>query len=169
MARRNAITAGGIYAIRCSVNNRVYVGDAKAVNMRWNNHTSSLKRGIHHCRELQKDWDLHGEKAFSVELLQECQDKEERKRLEPQWIAKLDATNPLKGYNISIAGNGRNKLPDDERLSWDIHVRFDPNLKAVVHQLTEELGCDTPSGLMRFLIERECQRVTEKPHYELNF
>lgn len=170
MARQKAITVGGIYAIRCSVNGKVYVGDAKAVNMRWNNHTSALKRGIHQLRELQKDWDKYGPHAFSVELLQECHDKAERRRLEPGWIAKLEATNPDKGYNISVSGNGRNKIPENERLSWDLHVRFDENLKAVVQQVMIENRCSTPSELMRVLLERECRRVTEAPEqFKLNF
>lgn len=67
-------------------------------------------------------------------------------------------------------GVGRPKQPAGTQKTWDMHIRFDPNLRAVVQQVMIENRCSTPSELMRVLLERECRRVvTEKPSYELPF
>jgi hypothetical protein len=65
---------------------------------------------------------------------------------------------------------GRPKQPAGTQKTWDMHIRFDPNLKAVVQQVMIENRCSTPSELMRVLLERECRRVTEAPEqFKLNF
>lgn len=65
----------GIYAIRCLVNNRIYVGASKQLLRRWSRfywHIKLLNRGVHYCRDLQNNWTEFGPEHFSFEIIEEC-------------------------------------------------------------------------------------------------
>ncbi len=64
---------GGIYAIRNTANNRVYVGAASSISRRWHGHRARLRVGAHKNRDLQDDWFHFGEQSFVFEVLEEVQ------------------------------------------------------------------------------------------------
>lgn len=59
----------GIYAIVCTVDDRVYVGQSRRIRGRWKDHVHYLKAGGG-SPKLQKAWDTHGWQAFRFEVLE---------------------------------------------------------------------------------------------------
>ena len=55
-----------IYALRCSANNKHYVGCTAKLSKRYREHRCVLKAGKHACAALQADWNLFGEETFSL-------------------------------------------------------------------------------------------------------
>lgn len=94
----------GIYKINFP-NGKIYVGLSKSIRARILEH-------------LSKDFKEHPELPISrainqygiqdVEILEDCSslERNELQEKEKYWIAKLDATNPKVGYNISTGGDG---------------------------------------------------------------
>jgi hypothetical protein len=74
----------GVYAIRCSESNRVYIGCTSNISLRWSTHILKLRDRIHHNKELQALWDEYGPETFSVELLEE--EPEDPLESEEYWI-----------------------------------------------------------------------------------
>jgi group I intron endonuclease len=64
----------GIYVIRVEGGSGVYVGQAQTLKKRWRNHRDALKEGIHHCPPLQKAFIKYGEAAFTIEVIEFCED-----------------------------------------------------------------------------------------------
>ena len=63
----------GIYEIRNTYNNKVYIGSAYNIWRRWAVHKSNLAKGIHENEHLQRSYNKHGPKAFTYSVLEECQ------------------------------------------------------------------------------------------------
>jgi group I intron endonuclease len=90
----------GIYQIVNKINDERYIGGAVNITARKNLHYSSLRRGKHYSRYLQRAYNKHGEENFKFEVILYC-DKENLIFYEQRAI---DAYNDL--YNIApIAGN----------------------------------------------------------------
>jgi group I intron endonuclease len=68
---RDLITTPAVYEIVNIVNQKCYVGSSHNCRQRIICHLSSLRRGDHHSRYLQRSWDKYGEKAFTVNILAE--------------------------------------------------------------------------------------------------
>lgn len=90
----------GVYRIRNSQNDKVYIGFATDLEARFNRQKSELKFGSHRNRELQKIWNSFGESAFEFEIL-DVLDHEENTQssadeelhiLTEMWIQKLKKT-----------------------------------------------------------------------------
>jgi group I intron endonuclease len=94
------VSEAGIYAIRHSDSGRLYVGSAVNIAARWRQHKSQLRRGLHHSRYLQAAWGKYGESGFVFEVLEVVPDKADLIGREDAWIAKLDAANPVCGFNV---------------------------------------------------------------------
>jgi group I intron endonuclease len=63
-----------IYRLLNVVTEQFYIGSAvKYKRRRWE-HFNDLKRGAHHCKQLQAAWDTYGPEAFEFELLEEIED-----------------------------------------------------------------------------------------------
>lgn len=62
----------GIYIIKNTINNRVYIGKSNDIRKRWLTHKRNLKSGKHHNEKLQKDYDKCGEGAFEYKVLELC-------------------------------------------------------------------------------------------------
>ena len=60
---------GGVYAITCKDNGRVYYGSATNMCARVAQHFSLLKSGKHTNIDLQKDWVLYGAEAFDSHVV----------------------------------------------------------------------------------------------------
>lgn len=66
----------GVYLIYCHKTRMAYVGSSKNVARRLTSHRHSLRHGIHGNSHLQNAWDKYGEQAFSMGLLESCQEEE---------------------------------------------------------------------------------------------
>jgi group I intron endonuclease len=96
----NAILAqGGIYAIRNTVNGKLYIGSAGNIERRFSQHRYSLKQGEHHTKALQNAWLKYGAEAFVFEVIERVSDCSQLVKIEQQWIDRLGSVVPG-GYNI---------------------------------------------------------------------
>ncbi|MDF2615449.1 MAG: hypothetical protein K0Q47_104 [Sedimentibacter sp.] len=98
----------GIYAIKCVVNGKAYVGSSKNIERRWKEHKVSLnKQDKKKCNKLLlSDWIRYGQDKFTLEILEECLPQFIFKK-ENNWIGKLNSRR--EGYNINVAYNNRHK------------------------------------------------------------
>lgn len=87
----------GVYRVRNSENDKVFIGFATDLPARFNRHKAELKFGNHRNKELQEMWNTFGESAFEFEILDVLDHKEnnqaspveELKVLTEMWIQKL--------------------------------------------------------------------------------
>ena len=94
----------GVYRIRSTQNNKVYIGYGTDIQARINRHKAELKFGSHRNRELQETWNSLGESALKFEVLDvleheedpQANPDEELKVLAEMWIHKLEKS----GYSI---------------------------------------------------------------------
>ena len=63
-------TALGVYAVRCSVSGRVWVGTSRNLDATRNGTWFSLRQKLHREKSLQEEWNAHGEPAFAYEVLE---------------------------------------------------------------------------------------------------
>lgn len=93
-----------IYKISNLANNKSYIGSCKNARIRWNNHKSTLSRGIHHSSYLQNAWNKYGKENFIFQILELCDDSVKLDR-ENFYIQQYSPE-----YNIlKIASRGRYK------------------------------------------------------------
>lgn len=62
----------GVYEIRNTLNNKVYVGSSINTSRRLKDHARKLAKGGHESQHLQASWNKHGEEAFEIKLLLIC-------------------------------------------------------------------------------------------------
>jgi hypothetical protein len=88
----------GVYGIRSTRNDIVYVGSGTDLPAKINRHKAELKFGSHRNKELQEAWNSLGESAFEFEVLDVLDHKEDRQDspaeelrvLVEMWIRKLE-------------------------------------------------------------------------------
>jgi len=51
-------------------NGRCYIGSSQRIELRWGEHKSELRSGVHHSRHLQRCWAKYGEDRFKFEVLE---------------------------------------------------------------------------------------------------
>lgn len=62
----------GIYVIRSTMSENIYIGQSLSIKTRVNLHLTNLRSGRHHCSHLQRAWNLYGEDAFIFDVLEQC-------------------------------------------------------------------------------------------------
>lgn len=75
----------GVYEIKCTKNNKRYVGVSKDIQRRWREHRGLLHNGEHHSCDMQNDYNEFGEKYFEFNILKTC-DYPEAKAFEEKII-----------------------------------------------------------------------------------
>lgn len=104
----------GIYKIKNTLNNKVYVGSSINIEKSWTEHIRSLQKHSHRNQYLQRAWDLHGENVFEFSIIEECLG-EELLVFEQKWLNEYQSFEPEKGYNIcESAGNTLGRKHTDE-------------------------------------------------------
>lgn len=87
----------GVYGIKISQKNKVFIGFATDLTARFNRHKAELNFKSHRNKELQALWNSLGESAFEFEIL-DVLDHEETTQTDPNeelpiladmWIQKL--------------------------------------------------------------------------------
>lgn len=126
----------GIYEIRCTVTDKVYVGSAVWIAKRWRHHRESLRRKIHGNSLLQRAWDKYGEHAFEFSVIAACE-KEELLKFEQRAIDEMMAADRRFGFNLNpVAGSnlGRKFSPEQRaRMSKSrMGIRLSEGHKAVI-------------------------------------
>lgn len=60
----------GVYAIRNTKNNKMYIGESLNILLRWKFHKEALNNGTHHSYKLQADWDKYGAESFKFQIVE---------------------------------------------------------------------------------------------------
>lgn len=113
MAEGILAAGGGIYAIRNTLNGKVYIGSAVNFRRRWWQHTSRLNIENHHSSKLQAAWEKYGAGAFVFEVLEPVS-KELLIEREQHWI-DARAAYGTNGYNMrprAASSLGVKELPE---------------------------------------------------------
>lgn len=98
----------GVYEIRNTQNNKMYVGSTKMSFLkRLQHHLSMLKRNTHKNSYLQNSWNKHGQNSFEFNIL-EITDKNNTLFKEQLWIDKTKCVEV--GYNINPLASGTPNL-----------------------------------------------------------
>jgi len=84
----------GVYGFKNTESNKWYFGSSIAtkggcqgIGGRLRRHLWELKKECHHNSHFQNSWNKHGEKAFEMYVVEEC-DKEVAREREKEWIEK---------------------------------------------------------------------------------
>ena len=96
----------GIFLIRNTTNNKVYLGSGLDIQGIINRHKFALSMGGHQSKELQKDWNALGADKFEFEIVDQMEPRDEpgfdaRRELqfmEEMWLEKLEPYDE-RGYN----------------------------------------------------------------------
>lgn len=100
----------GIYCIKNTINNKLYIGSSKNINKRKQEHFSRLRRGVHKNVKLQASYNKHGEASFIFEILETNSklNREELLSLEQNYIDRYE-WDIL--YNlVKVTGNGGSNI-----------------------------------------------------------
>lgn len=90
----------GIYIIRNTVNNKVYIGSAIDIKKRWRDHKWCLKENKHHNPHLQASYNKYGLENFKFIIGLKC-NFDDLLLEESKLIKKFKSQNNLHGYNIN--------------------------------------------------------------------
>jgi group I intron endonuclease len=97
----------GIYQIRNTKNDKIYIGSSKNIENRWLRHLQELRNGSHHNIKLQRAFNKYGEKSFVLEVVESTPDSLLLER--EQYY--LDELRPYEtGYNIGKLASGGDNL-----------------------------------------------------------
>jgi len=88
----------GAFALRCPAAGRIWVGAARNLEATRNRYWFCLRHGDHPDREVQQEWNTHGEAAFTYEILETIDElpplgiADLLKEKKAEWVARLGAT-----------------------------------------------------------------------------
>jgi group I intron endonuclease len=100
MAEKNL---SGVYRILHIASQKVYIGSSANIRARWATHRSSLAKGKHHSKHLQRAWDKYGAEAFEWSVI-ELAPPDRMLERETLHIALCGSTNPALGFNLAEVG-----------------------------------------------------------------
>lgn len=92
----------GIYCIKNTVNNKMYIGQSDDIKRRWRRHKTELRHQKHINDHLQNAWNKYGEKAFKFTVLEVVGSTDNLNELERDYIKKFDTFK--NGYNKTLGG-----------------------------------------------------------------
>lgn len=70
-------TSAGIYAIKNTLNGKMYVGSTSQFKKRWRRHRQALRGNYHHSPHLQRSYNKIGENRFVFIVLEACENVRE--------------------------------------------------------------------------------------------
>jgi hypothetical protein len=96
----------GVFGIRNTVNNKLYLGSSVNMDAMWNRSRVQLDFGSHPNAELQDDWKSIGKDKFAFEIISEIKQKDDgiqdvAKEVKDLELLYLDELKPFgeRGYN----------------------------------------------------------------------
>ena len=96
-----------IYRVTNTVNGKVYIGkwSHPTVDHRWALHKYAARHGspLYFHRAIRK----YGLGAFKVEVIARAKTTEELSEMEKFYISVYQSNDPIKGYNLTLGGEGR--------------------------------------------------------------
>lgn len=93
----------GVFEIRNKIDNKIFIDSGNNIPAKFNRHKFQLNAGLHPTKELQSDWNKHGEINFEFNVIEEIEQKDEikdyskkLKELEKKYLTEAES----KGINI---------------------------------------------------------------------
>lgn len=109
---------GYIYKIENQLNHHVYIGQtSRTIEQRWREHLNKKNEG---CSALQRAFKKYGISNFTVEMIEECDDKVLNDR-EIWWIKYYDSY--YNGYNLTLGGEQGFKYDSEEIVKTYINTK----------------------------------------------
>ena len=121
----------GIYSITNTITNKIYVGSAVNIDLRWKEHLNDLRKNKHHSIKLQRAFVKYGEANFIFDVIMLC-DKSELIVNEQTFIDKLESYK--KGYNSCPIAGSRLGSKQSEETKNKIRTKLELNYKVDHHQ-----------------------------------
>jgi len=96
----------GVFLIRNTTNDKIYVGSGMDIQGIINRHKFALSLGSHQSKDLQKDWNALGADKFDFEIMDQMEPRDdlgfdarrELQFMEEMWLEKLEPYDE-RGYN----------------------------------------------------------------------
>lgn len=108
----------GIYGIKCSANNKIYIGSSINIRQRLINHKCYLKNKKHYNQHLQNSFNLYGEDSFFFVILEEVSNIDLLSRKESYYISLYNSTDRRRGFNmINESAQRSHSLETKEKMS----------------------------------------------------
>lgn len=107
--------ASGIYYIRCSGNNKGYIGSTNNFKKRFWKHSFNLRKNIHHSKYLQNTYDKYGDDSLTFSIIAICP-PEYKFKLE-HWFIHNSALNSDLNMRKNIEGCIYNNVGENNRMS----------------------------------------------------
>jgi group I intron endonuclease len=108
----------GIYYIKNTLNNNMYIGQSVNIKTRFCAHRSSLKNNKHYNEKLQEDFNKYGIDIFEFGILEECE-IEFLDELEQYYIKKYNTVES--GYNNASGGLKGFKSSEETKLKVSLN------------------------------------------------
>lgn len=107
----------GVYAIKNTLNNKIYVGSSDSICWRLYDHRKELNSNSHHSIHLQRAWNKYGSDVFVYFLVERVDNVGKLLEREQYWMDEFRCYVKDKGYNISpTAGSCRGiKLSEEHK------------------------------------------------------
>ena len=103
----------GIYQIRNTKNNKLYIGQSTNISHRKACHFHDLKNQRHRNIHLQRAYNIEPD-VFVFEIICVCKEHE-LNDLEVYFIQKYKTTNSKYGYNLDAGGNGIGRMSKETK------------------------------------------------------
>lgn len=95
----------GIYAIRNTITDKLYIGSAVHIGNRLHNHRKRLRKNIHPNRYLQLAWNKYWEQSFEFVILEYVESNSLLLHCEDSWIEQTKCYDKNYGYNSRRIAN----------------------------------------------------------------
>lgn len=102
----------GIYMIRNSINNKIYIGQSVNIERRWKDHKIDLKNNKHQNCHLQLSYNKYGGDNFEYNIIFKCTSIELNKN-EIYFINKYKSYDNKYGYNQTFGGDNNIVFNDE--------------------------------------------------------
>lgn len=119
-----------LYKITNNINNKIYIGKTKNINIRWTSHKTQSRRpwDKQRCEYIHKSIAKHGHENFTIEAIMCFDDEQECLNAETATIAQLNSNNRKIGYNLTSGGEGVSgyKYSDEQKsqMNQDKKIKY---------------------------------------------
>ena len=140
----------GIYCIRNTENNKVYIGKALNIYLRAKSHITNLNRKV---KKQENDyfinaWHKYGADKFEYFVL-EYTEKDDTILSDRElfWMKEYDSTNPLKGYNLRMDSGTRMIVHESTRKKYSDNMKArssDPEYRKKIGKMFSDFWKNNP-------------------------
>lgn len=132
----------GVYYIKNTVTNKVYIGSSRDVEARIKSHFSDMKCG-RAPRKMQKDYERFKEKSFTYGLLEEIENEDDLLEAEEKYINLYNSI--TKGYNsILPVPRGTNS----------VNIKFTDKQYRLIEKIARKERKSVPSWILSIIKEK---------------